>query len=136
MSRNPPLGTSDDPRGPSPTTVPVDRRGIPFADRLSGRDYVSVSVTEHGRPRPLVADTRVEITFRSDALSAAAGCNWLNFPMVVDGGRLITGPYSSTLIGCSPERLAQDQWLGDFLAASPAWEQTGDTLTLASGDTV
>jgi heat shock protein HslJ len=110
--------------------------GGPAPDVPDGRTFLSTSVTEAGRARPLVAGTRV--TFRFDGhgrLSADAGCNLMSGPVRFDGGRLITGDLATTEKGCSPELQAQDEWLGTLLRAGPAWRLSGNELVLTNGGT-
>lgn len=104
--------------------------------RLQGRTFVSSAVTDHGLLRPLVAGTQIRLTFTTETLGAEAGCNTLSFPLQIEPDRLVTGEAASTLIGCAPDREAQDQWLAGFLSADPAWVASGDgLLTLTNGDT-
>ncbi|MEU5235045.1 META domain-containing protein, partial [Streptomyces anulatus] len=56
---------------------------------LRGKVYVSSSVTEQGKPRAMVEGTRVELRFTDDdRLIATAGCNQMQGPVKVDGGKL------------------------------------------------
>lgn len=102
---------------------------------LRGRTFVSVSVTEHGAERSLVAGTRIRLSVGAGDLSAHAGCNTLGFPLTVEPTRLVTGVPISTLIGCSPELHAQDQWLAEFLGAGPIWTLQDGRLALTVGPT-
>ena len=38
----------------------------------------------------------------------------------IDGGRLVVGDLATTEMGCEPDLMAQDQWLGQLLGAGPA----------------
>lgn len=104
--------------------------------KLQGRTFVSSAVTDHGLPKPLVAGTQIRLTFTTETLGAQAGCNTLNFPLQIEADWLVTGEAASTLIGCAPDREAQDQWLAGFLSADPTWVASGNgLLTLTNGDT-
>ena len=60
----------------------------------------------------------------------------LSIPVTVQADRLITGAALSTLIGCSPEREAQDEWIAASLGnGNLGWGVAGGTLTLTAGDT-
>lgn len=100
------------------------------------RTFLSTSVTEQDRERPLVPGTRIELRFAADGtLQAQAGCNHLGGPGRIDGDRLVVAEMSTTDMGCDPPRMAQDSWLGDFLGARPAWRLAGDELVLRGGGT-
>lgn len=104
---------------------------------LAGRTFLSESVTDHGRPRPLVAGTRVRLGFTENGyVSASAGCNIFSGPVRVERGRLVVGDLSSTDMACTPELGAQDEWLAGVLAADPAYALRGPRLRLAVGATV
>jgi heat shock protein HslJ len=103
---------------------------------LLGRTFVSSAVTDHGLPKPLVAGTQIRLTFTAETLGAEAGCNTLSFLLRIKADRLITGEGASTLIGCTPDRELQDQWLAGFLGADPTWAASSDgLLTLTNGET-
>lgn len=104
-------------------------------DVLRGRTFLSASVTEHGAERPLVAGTRIRLSFGDGDLSAHAGCNTLGFPLTAEPTRLVTGDPISTLIGCTEERHAQDRWLAEFLGAGPHWTLQDGRLALTAGHT-
>jgi heat shock protein HslJ len=104
-------------------------------DGLDGRTFVSTSVTEAGKGRPLVAGTRITIRFGGGRVQADAGCNLMSGPVRFDGGRLVVGDLAMTEMGCAPELHAQDQWLSRLLRASPTWRFTGNQLTLIDSGT-
>jgi heat shock protein HslJ len=104
---------------------------------LTGRTFLSESVTEHGRPRPLVDGTRIRLGFTENGyVTASAGCNILSGPVRVERDRLVVGDLSSTDMACSPELGAQDEWLAGVLAADPAHVVAGPRLRLAADGTV
>ena len=119
--------------GQGPTADPGGATG----DELSGRTFLSTSVTGGGQPRELVAGTRVSLWFAEDGrLVANAGCNTLSGPVRLDGGKLeFPGELSMTEMGCDAPRHAQDEWLSQLLGSGPSWRLDGDELIVASTDT-
>lgn len=103
---------------------------------LTGRTFLSESVTEHGQARELVESTRISLDFTTDGqISANAGCNHLFGEVSIDDDRLEVGLMGGTEMGCDPALHAQDEWLMAFLQNSPAWSLDGDRLTLTTADT-
>jgi heat shock protein HslJ len=100
-----------------------------------GRTFLSTSVTENGRPKPLVDGTRITLNFFDDGhrLGAQAGCNQMGGPASFQGGRLVIDDMATTEMGCDPPRHAQDEWLARFLTSKPNWTRSGSTLTLDNG---
>ncbi|MFC0109932.1 META domain-containing protein [Kibdelosporangium aridum] len=115
--------------GPSSTTS---------GDELKGRVFVSQTVTEKGKPRPLADGTHIqfEITDQGE-LQVRAGCNHMFGRVDTSNARLaITGQgLGQTEMGCDKVRLDQDQWLAGIISSTPAWELTGETLKLKTADT-
>jgi heat shock protein HslJ len=103
---------------------------------LGDREFLSVAVTDGGAARPLVAGTRIRLTFTSANLGASAGCNSIGGTYRIDGGRLVFEGGAMTEMGCDPERDAQDDWLISLLASSPTVRLAGSDLTLESGSVV
>ena len=103
---------------------------------LTGRTFLSESITEAGQDRELVAGTRISLDFTTDGqVSANAGCNHLFGEVTITSERLEVGPMGGTEMGCDPQRHAQDEWLMGFLQSSPTWLLDGDRLTLTAGET-
>ena len=100
-----------------------------------GKTFLSTEVTENGRPKPLVAGTRITLNFIADGhrLGAQAGCNQMGGQASFQGGRLVVGDMATTEMGCDPPRHAQDEWLARFLTSRPSWARSGSTLTLDNG---
>jgi heat shock protein HslJ len=112
---------SDDPGGAASGELP------------DGRTFLSTSVTEGDMPRSLADGTRIRLDFTGDDLRMDAGCNLLWFsPTRQDGDRLITAMEFTTQVGCSPDRLDQDDWLTGFLTSEPTLRLDGDSLRLSS----
>jgi heat shock protein HslJ len=120
---------------PSPPGVPPDGEGP--ADALLGRDFVSTSVTENGRPRPLVPGTQVQLSFpMAGSFGASAGCNIFGGSVDVQRDRLVMEVETSTDMACDEAREEQDGWLVDFLSSDPAYVLRGTFLRLQVGGTV
>lgn len=105
---------------------------------LVGRSFVSESVTEDGRPRPLVPGTQVQLSFSDDGrtIGASAGCNSMGGPVQIRPHRLVIDIQWTTDMACDPPREAQDTWVIDFLSADPRYALRGDRLHLQVGGTV
>lgn len=106
------------------------------AVQLDGRAFLSISVTEGGRDRPLVPRTRIRIGFEDGRVIASAGCNTLGGAYRIDSGRLLTDGLAMTDMGCDPARHEQDEWLAALLDSSPAVRLSGNDLALEGDDTV
>lgn len=104
---------------------------------VSGREFLSTSVTVGGLAQPLVDGTRIRIAFDEDGMLAAhAGCNHFGAMYRIDGGVLgITGG-AMTEMGCDPALSEQDAWLFAFLGSQPQVRLSGDELVLEEGETV
>jgi heat shock protein HslJ len=113
--------------GDPATTAGADSRpGDPW-----GRDFLSTAVTERGQARPLVAGTRIRLSFTDDGrLVASAGCNSMSGQAEVRDGRLVVAELGQTEMGCDPDRHAQDQWLAEFLGSRPRFDLAENELTL------
>lgn len=96
---------------------------------VEGREFRSSAVTG----RVLVEGTQIALEFRDGDIRARAGCNILAAPYAVRDAVLVVagGTMSSTEMGCTPDRHAQDEWLASFLTSAPQVELGGDTLTLS-----
>lgn len=99
------------------------------------RTFLSTSVTEDGKDRPLAEDTRIRLTIDNEQLSVNAGCNSLGGNARLDGDRLVVDGMGGTEIGCEPEFAEQDSWLAGFLTGGPSWRLEGDTLRLTLKNT-
>lgn len=108
----------------------------PTTGSLAGRTFLSVSVTEGGAVRQLVAGTRIRLGFDAQAVSISGGCNAMGGQYSIEGGQLIVGSMFSTEMGCDQDRMAQDAWLSTFLGSKPTIVLIGSDLTLSGGSTV
>jgi heat shock protein HslJ len=100
-----------------------------------GKSYLSVQVTEDGKPKQLAPNTRLRLDFRDGrSLGFHAGCNQMGGEVSLDGGTVTMQGYGGTEMAC-PNRQAQETWLAKLLMDRPAWKLEGDTLTLSKGST-
>ncbi|MCX2950601.1 META domain-containing protein [Lentzea sp. NEAU-D7] len=104
---------------------------------VQGKTFTSTSVTEQGKPRPLVEGTKVELRFTADGrLLANAGCNQMQGPVKLDDGKLTVTDLSTTDMACPGEGLQeQDEWLSGLLGAKPSWRLDGQNLVLTGANT-
>jgi heat shock protein HslJ len=100
------------------------------------RAFLSTSVTEHGKDRPLVPGTRIELSLgKTGGIGAYAGCNHMSSTDVhLTNGRLYVTRIFSTAMGCPQQLSEQEDWLAHFLGAGPRWQLTGNDLVLRGGD--
>jgi heat shock protein HslJ len=104
---------------------------------LKGKTYLSTAVTEDGKPKQLVPNSRVRLTFSDDGrLIADASCNSTQSSVDTSNGKLSLGKeLATTAMGCDQPRHAQDAWLTKILLSEPTWKLEGDRLTVTSGGT-
>lgn len=126
-------GSSDggpaDPGSDSPTTSAASEVS---AESLEGNTYVSTAVTG----RDLAADSAIELTFSDGQLTVVAGCNTIGSTYEIDDGTLsFTGEPRSTMMACSEDLTAQDQWLITWLTDGVGITASALGLSL-SGDGV
>lgn len=81
------------------------------------------------------ASSRAAIRFTRDRLSATVGCNGQGGTWVIEQGKLVGGPYMSTMMYCEG-LMEQERALADLLGAKPSLDVTRGTLTLRSKDHV
>ena len=108
----------------------------PTTGVLAGRAFLSVSVTDGGAARQLVAGTRIRLGFDEETVTISAGCNSLGGQYTIDGTQLVLGNTFTTEMGCAPDLMAQDGWLSTFLGSKPTIVLIGSDLTLSGGSTV
>ena len=104
---------------------------------LSGKSYLSTTVTEDGKPKQLAPQTRVRLQFTDDGrLVADAGCNSMQSEVSTGDGKLtLKGELASTAMGCPGPRQGQDAWLAKIISAEPTWKLDGSKLDLTAGGT-
>ena len=103
---------------------------------LRGRSYLSTAVTADGKPKELVANTRIRMQFTDDGrLIADAGCNSMGGTVSTDGGKLSVQELAITDMGCDAPRHTQDDWLAKLLQDEPAWKLEADKLSVTHGGT-
>lgn len=112
----------------------ADEPGPRAGDTGPSGEYVVTSVTEGGKPRPLVPGSEIRLTFGDGQLGARAGCNRLSAPYELEGDELRVGTMGGTEMGCPEPLMEQDAWLSG-LFAEPV--RVGhDPLTLTAGEVV
>src|SRR5437899_6304334 len=111
--------------------------GADSGSALSGRTFLSTSVIENGKPRPLAPHTRVRLQFTTNGrMSWDAGCNSSETSVSTADGRLSLGKQiPSAAMGCLGALQGQDSWLGGVLSAKPAWKLDGSKLVLTTSST-
>lgn len=104
---------------------------------LTGRTFLSTSITENGKPRPLTGKAQVRLQFTTNGrLSWDAGCNSSQTTVSTSDGRLSLGKdISSTAMGCLGAVHGQDSWIAGVLSAKPTWKLDGDKLVLSTEST-
>jgi heat shock protein HslJ len=102
---------------------------------LDGRSFLSVSVSENGKPKELAPNTRIGLRFEGGNVHAETGCNQLGGEVSTDGGKLTVDQLGGTEMGCDPARHAQEDWVGQLLRDRPEWKLDADKLTLTRGTT-
>ncbi len=104
---------------------------------LTGRTFLSTSVTENGKPRPLAAKSQVRLQFTTDGkISWNAGCNTSQTTVSTSDGRLSLGKeIASTAMGCLGPIQGQDSWIGSVLLSKPTWTLDGDKLVVSTEST-
>ncbi|WP_433162278.1 META domain-containing protein [Kribbella sp. CA-247076] len=116
-----------------------DESGVGGSDggALKGRTYLSSAVVEDGKPKQLVPNSRVRLTFTDDGrLIAEAGCNSMQAPVDTGGGKLaVDEELAVTAMGCDAARHRQDDWLMNVLRSDPGWKLEAEQLTVTSGGT-
>lgn len=125
-----PSGTDGDTRSVPATTPDADPGSV------DGRTFLSTAITQDGADFPLVADTRIHLTFRDGQATVNAGCNTIGGTYLVADGRLSWEGGTMTEMGCDAARHEQDEWVAGFLASDPQLTLDAEELVLASGGVV
>ena len=79
------------------------------------------------------ASLRAAIRFTRDRISATVGCNGQGGTWAIEQGKLVGGPFMSTMMYCEG-LMEQERTLADVLGAKPTVDVTRGTLTLRSKD--
>ena len=116
-------GSDDDGGGGGSTDAPT-------AEDLSGRGFVSTEVVGYD----LVAGSEITMNFLDDAVSVNAGCNTMNGGYEITDGTFVAEQFAMTMMACDDALMAQDTWLSEFLASSPAISLDGSTLSFTGGE--
>ncbi len=119
----------------SPDEKADDAGSPPSLADIDGQSFRSTGDDSLDSPdHTLVPDSEIELGFDGSELSADAGCNHLFGTVEVKDGKLSASGMGGTEMGCTPELMAQDEWLTEFLGSSPSLELDSGVLTLTSGD--
>lgn len=111
--------------GAASTSIP------PTVEGLAGREFWSTAVAGHD----LVRDTRVRLVFDQDgSLGASAGCNSMGGTWSLDGTTLHVEIAQMTEMACVDDRMAQDDWLIDWLAGGLTARLDAEGLVLAGNE--
>lgn len=111
-----------------------DGGGDDDLDSIEG-EYLATEVTEDGARRELVPDTQIRLTLQDGTLGVNAGCNSIGGEYALVDGVLEAGAMSMTEMGCDEPRMAQDQWIAEFLSSSPTLTAVEEGFTLATDTT-
>jgi heat shock protein HslJ len=117
------------------TGVAAVHGGRPPGQALpAGRIFIATSIMKNGRTEPVLAGTRIELSFSATGVGAYGGCNHMGAPARLTGGRLVLTRYlESTAKECGTVT-DQENWLAMFLSSAPAFRLTGDDLFLTGDD--
>lgn len=99
----------------------------PAGADLTGTRWSIVSIDGAAPKSPKAA-----VEFMPDRISATAGCNGLGGDWEARDGRLITGPFVSTMMFCDG-LMEQERALGALFEAKPSYAVTAARLTLTGG---
>lgn len=131
-------GPGEDHEAPDPQEQTVPDQS---AEQLWGRMFVSVAVSESGEPRPLVGDSRIELTFDDGGtdrnLRWWAGCNHHGSrDLELTDRHLAVGQIAGSDADCDPPELKeQDEWFNDLLRTGVAWRLDAERLVLEADQT-
>lgn len=104
--------------------------------------FESVSGTLAGADQPWLANGTASYRVLGDdgrfTLSATGGCNGITWTVAVNrSGYRVTGPATSTLIGCAKDKGEHDGWIEALFAGSPKVVEHDDaTVTVTNGPRV
>jgi heat shock protein HslJ len=104
--------------------------GTAAVQPLDGRTFLSTSVKQGGADRPLVANTRITLSFTDGRIGLSAGCNIIGGTYRLDGATLLVDAAGMTEMGCDDARHNQDDWIATFFSSRPTLQLTGNELVL------
>jgi heat shock protein HslJ len=100
-------------------------------DELEGTTYVSTGVTGYD----LAEGSTINLSFEGPRMQVSAGCNIMSAAYdVTDGTLAWTGEPAATMMACSDDLMAQDQWLIELFQGGVTATSDGSTLTLANDE--
>ncbi len=113
----------------------VGGTGVGIGGKQPAGNFLSTEVTEGGKPRKLVKGTLISLRFDDGQVSANAGCNSMSGPARFADGNLLVTELATTEMGCPGDgRHEQDQFVAEFLTATPAYTFDGTTLKLTTAE--
>ncbi len=115
----------------SPATVPPTTDPAPNLD-LDGRTFLSTELREDGEVRDLVPGTRIRIAFTDGSISISGSCNIAGGAYRIDDGVLVADALAMTEMACDDPRMAQDDFVVEFIGDRPTIALDGDELTLTT----
>ena len=92
------------------------------------------AVNDVGAPVPIVKGSTVALTVEGTSLRATTGCNTLTGTVRVVDSTLVVDGLGGTEMGCEPNLMRQEEWVGEMLRARPRLELSGPTLSLLWDD--
>jgi heat shock protein HslJ len=111
----------------------------PLARALWGRNFIATSV--YGLPEkpdpPVDQPPHIRLSLssgREHDLGWEALCNGYGGSVRITATKIEVDRVGSTLVGCSDEREAEDEWLSRFMESDPEWRLEATKLTLISND--
>lgn len=122
-------GDDDDDAASSSGGSEEDAGGL-TSDDLEGRTFTSSEV----EGQDLVAGSTIRFTFEDGNLATIAGCNTMTGGYEIEDGRVVVGQLAQTMMACSDELMAQDDWLSALLSGGPTIALEDDTLVLTLDD--
>lgn len=95
-------------------------------------EWVATSAEGHR----LVEGVEVTLSLKGSEMRVATGCNTLTGTTSYTDQTLSIKDAQRTLIGCDDDRVAQEEWLGEFFGEGANVALNGDEMTLTRGEVV
>lgn len=84
----------------------------------------------------LVEGAEVTLSLKGSEMRVDTGCNTLTGTTSYTDQTLSIKDAQRTLIGCDDDRVAQEEWLGEFFGGGANVALDGDEMTLTRGEVV
>lgn len=95
-------------------------------------EWVATSAEGHR----LVEGAEVTLSLKGSEMRVATGCNTLTGTTSYTDQTLSIKDVQRTLIGCDDDRVAQEEWLGEFFGEGANVALNGDEMRLTRGEVV